>query len=146
MARSYLIVIAFLLNLNSFAQQAPFHISLEAVNIPELGGLHSFAFGQHDGKWLIIGGRLDGLHQRQPFAAFNKAGHNTQLFVIDPNSKQKWSVPLTELSASLQEQLSATNMQFKQSGNTLYLIGGYGYSAGRKDHITYDNLTAVHIP
>jgi hypothetical protein len=30
-----------------------------------LGGLQSFAYGHHDGKWLIIGGRKDGLRRRQ---------------------------------------------------------------------------------
>jgi hypothetical protein len=131
---------------NVLAQNTPFQIAIEPLNIDNLGGLQSFAFGQHEGKWLIIGGRLDGLHRRQPFAAFDQAGHNNQLIVIDPVAQQKWTTPLTSLSVGLQEQLSSTNMQFYQEGKHLYLTGGYGYSATANDHITYPNLTAVDVP
>jgi len=128
------------------AQSTPFNISIEPVNINGLGGIQSFAFGQYNGRWLIVGGRLDGLHQRQPFAAFDLAGHNNQLIVVDPVSKQKWSAPLTSLPVSIQEQLSATNMEFHQEGNILYYIGGYGYSATLADHTTFDKLTAIDVP
>jgi hypothetical protein len=131
---------------NVKSQSTPFNIYIEPMNIIGLGGLQSFAFGQHDGKWLVIGGRLDGLHRRQPFAAFDQAGHNTQLFVIDPISNQKWTASITSLSNPLQEQLKSTNMQFYQVGNYLYLLGGYGYSATLGDHTTFSNLTAVDVP
>jgi len=128
------------------AQASPFNIHLEPLTIPNVGGLQAYAFGQYDGKWLIVGGRLDGLHRRQPFATFDIAGHNNQLIVIDPVSKQKWSAPLTSLPVSIQEQLSSTNMEFIQEGDYLYLIGGYGYSNTAADHVTYKNLTAVEVP
>lgn len=128
------------------AQSSPFNIHLEPLTIPNVGGLQAYAFGQHDGKWLIVGGRLDGLHRRQPFATFDIAGHNTQILVIDPVLKQKWSAPLTSLPIAMQEQLSATNMEFIQEGNFLYLIGGYGYSNTIGDHTTYPNLCAVNVP
>lgn len=143
---SYLLLLFITFTLKSNAQIAPFQIAIEPLNISNLGGLQSYAFGQHNGKWLIIGGRLDGLHRRQPFAAFNVAGHNNQLIVVDPISEQKWTAPLTSLSVGLQEQLSSTNMQFYQVGNYLYLTGGYGYSATANDHTTYSNLTAVDVP
>lgn len=135
-----------LLTLGLSAQTSPFNIHLEPVSIPGLGGVQSFAYGQHAGKWLIVGGRLDGLHRRQPFATFDIAGHNNQLIVIDPASQQKWSAPLTSLPVPMQEQLSATNMQFHQEGNFLYITGGYGYSNTAGDHITYDKLTAIDVP
>ena len=61
------------------AQTTPFNVHLEPLAIDNVGGLQSFAFGQHNGKWLILGGRLDGLHRRQPFASFDLAGPNNQL-------------------------------------------------------------------
>ncbi len=128
------------------AQTSPFNIELEPLVIPNVGGLQAYAFGQHEGKWLIIGGRLDGLHRRQPFATFDVAGHNNQLIVIDPIARQKWSAPLTSLPVAMQEQLSSTNMEFIQEGDYLYLLGGYGYSNTAADHITYDKLTAVDVP
>ncbi|MEE9439785.1 MAG: hypothetical protein V3V14_12340 [Saprospiraceae bacterium] len=56
--------------------QTPFNVAIEPINISGLGGLQSFAFGQDNGKWLLVGGRLDGLHRRQPWASFDLAGHN----------------------------------------------------------------------
>jgi len=132
--------------LHSSAQTSPFNIQLQPLSVPGTGGLQSFAYGQHGGKWLLIGGRLDGLHRRQPFASFDLAGHNNQLLVIDPVTQQQWTAPLTSLPAALQEQLSSTNMQFYQNGDYLYLTGGYGYSNTAADHVTYDKLTAVEVP
>ncbi|NEN24374.1 T9SS type A sorting domain-containing protein [Cryomorpha ignava] len=142
-------ILAFLLiafTANSYAQTPPFQIAIEPMDIPDLGGLQAYAFGQDNGKWLIIGGRLDGLHRRQPFAAFDVAGLNTQITVVDPVTQQKWSAPLASLPTGLREQLSSTNMEFYQQGDYLYILGGYGYSNTAGDHITYSKLSAVHVP
>jgi hypothetical protein len=111
-----------------------------------LNGIQSYAYAQHDGKWLIVGGRIDGLHRRQPFASFDVAGLNTNVIVIDPNSNQHWSAPLNSLSQSLQDQLSSTNMQFYQQDSMLYFVGGYGHSVQTGTKITYNKLTAIHVP
>lgn len=137
-------LLLFSLNFNLIAQD-PFYIALEPMSIPELGGIQSYAYAQHDGKWLIVGGRLDGLHRRQPWAAFDVAGHNTQMIVVDPVAGLKWTCDLTSLPLALQDQLSSTNMQFEQDGDYLYLVGGYGYSQIVNDHITYPNLSAIHV-
>jgi hypothetical protein len=131
---------------NLKSQTAPFNIYIEPMNINGLGGLQAYAFGQHNGKWLIVGGRLDGLHRRQPFAAFDVVGNNNQLIVVDPVAQQKWAAPLSSLPIGLQEQLSSTNMEFFQEGDYLYLLGGYGYSNTSADHITYPNLSAIKVP
>jgi Secretion system C-terminal sorting domain len=128
------------------AQQSPFQLSIEPMSIEGLGGVQSFAVGQHEGIWLIIGGRIDGLHRRQPWASFDEAGLHTQLLVIDPMAQQKWTAPLSVLPLNIREQLSATNMEFIQEGDYLYLIGGYGYSDSEGDHITYPYMTAVKVP
>lgn len=147
MAKKLLVFIGLLLNsILIFAQTAPFDVLIEPLNIEGLGGIQSYSFGQHNGKWLIVGGRLDGLHRRQPFAAFDVAGNNNQIIVVDPIAQQKWSAPLSSLPARLQEQLSSTNMQFFQEGDYLYCIGGYGYSNISADHITYPNLSAIKVP
>lgn len=142
----YLIVLFIGQGLASLAQNAPFEVMLQPVNIAGLSGLQAFAWGQHDGKWLLIGGRKDGLHQRQPFAAFDVPGHNTDLIVVDPIAQQKWTAPLSALPTAIQEQLSSTNMQFYQEGDYLYLVGGYGYSATAANHITFPNMTAIKVP
>lgn len=131
--------------LNNFAQIAPFTIEIEPISLNGLGGIQSFAFGQANGKWLIIGGRLDGLHKRQPNASFDLAGHNNQLIVVDPITLQKWTSPITSLSIELQEQLKSTNMQFYQRGDYLYLTGGYGYSSQLNDHTTFNKMIAIQV-
>ena len=66
--------------------------------------------------------------------------------MIDPVSKQKWTAPLTSLSVALQEQLSATNLEFHQDGDYLYVIGGYGYHNATASRKTFDQLTAIDVP
>jgi hypothetical protein len=142
----FLFVFTLIFGLFSQAQSFPYELKIDSISIPQLGGLQSFSVGQANGKWLVVGGRLDGLHRRQPWAAFDSAGHNTQLVVIDPILKKRWAAPLTALSTSLQEQLSSTNMEFIQKGEYLYLMGGYGISKTAGDHITFPCLTAIHLP
>lgn len=147
MTKFFSIIIGLILfSISALAQTAPFNIHIEPINISGLGGLQSYAYGQDNGKWLIIGGRLDGLHQRQPFAAFDVAGNNNQLIVIDPASQQKWTAAITSLSVALQEQLSSTNMEFHQEDSYLYIIGGYGYNTATASRLTFDNLTAIDVP
>jgi hypothetical protein len=129
-----------------YSQDAPFNIHLEPLSVPNLGGLQAYAFGQHEGKWLILGGRLDGLHRRQPFASFDVAGNNNQIIVVDPGNLQVWTSDLTSLTIGLQEQLSSTNMEFHQEGDYLYIVGGYGFNNATSSRKTFDNLTAVNVP
>lgn len=147
MKKIVLTVLIFLMGKNLIqAQTSPFEIFLEPMSISGLGGLQAFAFGQYDGKWLIVGGRLDGLHRRQPFASFDVAGNNNQLLVIDPTTQQFWTATIGALSVDLQEQLSSTNMQFHQEGNYLYVLGGYGYHTATTSRKTFNFLTAIDVP
>lgn len=131
---------------NAIGQDSPFQIHLEPFSIEGLSGVQSFAVGTHAGKWVILGGRLDGLHKRQQNQSFDIPGHNKSIIVVDPIAKLKWTAPLSSLSVSLQDQLSSTNIEFQQDGNYLYLIGGYGYSAAFGSRVTYDKLTAIDVP
>jgi hypothetical protein len=140
----FLIALAF--TIQTHAQTAPFQVAIEPVNISGLEGLQAFAYGRHNGKWLLMGGRLDGLHRRQPWATFDSAGQNDHLTVVDPVTQQNWSAPLSSLPVNMQEQLSSTNMEFHQDGEYLYVVGGYGYSITADDHITHPSLIAVKIP
>ena len=128
------------------AQDAPFGVRLEAVRIAGFEGRQSFACGQHDGKWLLLGGRKDGLHRRQPFASFDQDGQGADAVVVDPQTGRSWHASLSLLPSPLREQLSSTNMQFRQDGPVLYLVGGYGFSPSADDHMTFPHLTAVDVP
>lgn len=120
-------------------------VALQPVQISGLPGLHSFAFAQHDGKWLVIGGRKDGIHARQPFNAFPASDNNTDIYVIDIEAKEIWASTLNLLPDGLREQLQSTNMNFFQDQDTLYIIGGYAYSEKEGDHITFPFLTSVQV-
>lgn len=135
------------LGFNIYSQNTfPYDVVLTPISIPNLPGLHSYAFAQHNGKWLIIGGRKDGIHARQPFNAFPGSQNNTDLYVIDIATQQFWSSTLNVLPTGIKEQLQSTNMNFYQDGNALYIIGGYAFSASNNNHITFDKLTAIDVP
>ena len=123
-----------------------YDVVLTPVTVTGLPGLHSYAFGQHNGKWLIIGGRKDGIHARQPFNAFPNSQNNTDIYVVDIATNQLWSASVNTLPTGLKEQLQSTNMNFYQDENSLYIIGGYAFSATADDHITFSNLTAIDVP
>jgi len=139
-------MLAIMLYINSFGQESfNFSVTLEPLIISDLPGLHSYAVAQHDGKWLVIGGRLDGMHARQPFNSFPSSQNNTEIYVIDVESQQFWSASLNTLPTGIYEQLQSTNMNFYQDSDTLYIIGGYGFSSTANDHITFPNLTSVLV-
>ncbi|MDO8998641.1 MAG: T9SS type A sorting domain-containing protein [Bacteroidota bacterium] len=130
-----------------FAQTIPFNyaVKIKPITINNLPGLHSYAVAQYNGKWLVIGGRKDGIHARQPFNAFPVASSNTDIYVIDVNTQQFWTASVNGLPTGLKEQLQSTNMNFYQDKDSLYIIGGYGYSSTAVDHITYPNLTSISV-
>ena len=123
-----------------------YQVQLNPVSIPNLPGLHSYVYGQSGGKWLIIGGRLDGMHARQPFSSFPNASNNTNIYVVDIATQQFWTASINSLATGLKEQLQSTNMNFHQDGETLYIIGGYAFSETANDHITFNKLTSVNVP
>ena len=123
-----------------------FSVALQPVEIPELPGVHSYAYGQHDGKWLIIGGRIDGLHARRPLESFPASHNNTSIFVIDIANREFLSASILSLPTGLREQLQSTNFNFHQHADTLYIIGGYAYSESLDRYVTFPNLTTVLVP
>ncbi len=140
-----LFTVVFFLDTHAQTSNFPFEVVLKADSIAGFDGLHSFAYGQRNGKVVLIGGRPEGIHARQPFNAFPASLNNQILQVLDLQTKQYWSRTLTDLSVSLQEQLQSTNMNFYQDGNSLILAGGYAYSNSANDHITFPYLTRIDL-
>lgn len=147
--RFFLSIFLVIISVASFAQKknqaAPFSIRLEHLEIDGLPGLQSFAYATWEHKWLLVGGRVDGLHRRQPWASFSEAGQNRYFYVIDPTEKKVWKASMEHLPVNLQEQLQSTNMEFIQVENNLILAGGYGYSKTLDDHITYPYLVVIKV-
>ncbi|HNV51062.1 MAG TPA: hypothetical protein PKH57_09025 [Bacteroidales bacterium] len=142
------IVLLFILtlSLNAFGQNNfNYELSLVPVSVTNLPGLHSYVFAQHNGKWLVIGGRKDGLHARQPFNSFPASQNNTDIYVVDVTNDQFWTSSVNSLPSGLKEQLQSTNMNFYQDADTLFIIGGYGFSETVNNHITHPYLTSVNV-
>jgi len=141
-----LFILTFVINLTAVHAQVPFEIQLESDSINGLPGLHSYAFGKHNGKWIIIGGRTNGLHGFQPPNAFPYSGQNTRVYVVDPIAETVQSSDLSVLNAAIFEQVISGNMQFIQRDTVLYFFGGYGYSVTAGDHMTYPGVVAINLP
>ncbi len=139
----YLILIALCLVRPAYTQDL-FTLTFDTVGIPGLPGLHSFAAATHEGKWLLLGGRRDGLHQK--FNAFGAADANQDIYVVDPTIPQVWQRSLAGLPDTLREQLQSANMAFCQFGDWLCFVGGYGQRISNGLHTTYPYFTFIDVP
>lgn len=140
----FLLMFSSLISL-SMGQQMSLVIEIEKQNTLQMNGIQSYAIGTHQGKCLIIGGRVDGLHRRQPFAAFDEEGNNKQVFVVNLKDNSVVSASINLFPENLREQLQSTNMQFYQQQDLLFLVGGYGYSASIEEHTTYSKLIVLQV-
>jgi hypothetical protein len=127
-----------------FAQQV-FDVTITPVSIAGAPAIHSFAFGQYNGKWIFIGGRRNGLHGFEPPFGFPANGINDSVFVVDPVGNQSWSASAATLPLNIREAVTLSNMEYFQNDTMLYMIGGYGYNSSLSDFITFPHLTAIDI-
>jgi hypothetical protein len=118
----------------------------------EVPTLHSYAVGEYDGKWLMLSGRTNGLHGfngAMPDENFPPAFQNREVWVLDLASRQTWHRSLEDassgLSAAQVASLSPANTQFYQSGESLYMTGGYGVDETGA-YVTFDTLSAIDVP
>ncbi len=131
----FVVVIVFNFVLNA-QMMSEFTIELKGKEtLPELG-IQSFSWGKSGDEVLIIGGRLDGLHKRQPWASFDSLGHNQQLIVWNTKTNETWKAKYSNLTIAIFEQLKATNHCFSQVCDSLFIVGGYGISQ-KEGHITF---------
>ncbi|HEX2278862.1 MAG TPA: hypothetical protein VHN13_17335 [Candidatus Tectomicrobia bacterium] len=131
----------------------PFQVEFVEAAFPGAPGLHSFAFGEANGKWLFIGGRTSGIHAFDPLPInnFPPAMANHWVWVLDPALRQAWSIDLYDASITpplglVADALSSSNTQSFQNGDTLYVIGGYGYNRSTNLMQTFPTLTAINVP
>lgn len=123
-----------------------FTLKVEPMTISTMPGIQSYAWAKYEGKWVLLGGRTDGLHKRQANASFDQAGQNSFITVVDPVTEQVWTSSISSLPTPIQEQFLSTNMEFIQADSFLYVLGGYGYSVSKGTHITHPVMSAIHLP
>ncbi len=133
------------------SEDLPFTIEVTQADFMLPSGLHSFASGVYDDKWLLIAGRMNGLHG---FGSGNNNfapdQQNTQVYVVDHHKKKVWTRDLHDTQSGFTQDiidtLTVTSPQYYQSGNTLYMSGGYGVDTATGEFSTKNTLSAIDIP
>ena len=65
--------------------------------------------------------------------------------MVDVAANQVWSASVNVLPTALKEQLQASNFNFYQDENALYIIGGYAFSDTANDHITFNKMSSIDV-
>jgi hypothetical protein len=124
-------------------------ISLAPATVPTL---HSAVAAVWQDQWVLLAGSTNGLHGMTGNNAFDPQYQNREVWVIDPVTRQSWHKSLVEtssasgLSADAVDSLSSVNTEFYQQGETLLVVGGYGYKRSVANHKTFDTLTFIDLP
>jgi hypothetical protein len=143
--RFALLLLLSTLSISTQAQIDSFRVEIEPYVLNDMPGIHSGAVASYNGRWIIIGGRVNGLHGFQSPFAFPTSGKNEFAWVIDPISGQKWSSPMSSLPVDMYESLTSSNIPFCQVENTLYMVGGYGWSDVANDFKTFHTLSSIDL-
>lgn len=144
----FLISVAFFQLVLTHAQlgpEVPFSISIEPIEGTFITGTHSSAFAKSGDKWLIIGGRLNGLHGLNSNDGFPPEFANEYIIVLDTSSWTETVASINQLPTSIADPLRSTNMEFIQLGSYLYMLGGYGRDNEAGIFVTFPKLTAIHV-
>lgn len=143
---AFILFILFLFCPLTWAQtQTDFDVSIEEITIENMPPIHSFAWGQSNGVWLLIGGRINGLHGFMPNSSFPKSTQNTFLYVVNPQNNTVYSASVQTLPALIADQLASSNLEFYQDNGKLYVIGGYGVSSVTNSPITFPNICSIDV-
>lgn len=128
-----------------YGQQDTFSVEIKPIEIPNMPGLHSGAVATINNRWIFIGGRTNGLHGFLSPFAFPNDNKNTNIYIVDRNTNEIWSAPVNNLPLNLYEPLTSSNIPFYQDGNTLYMLGGYGWSEAANNFKTFSTLTKIDL-
>lgn len=128
----------------------PFSISIQEAGFALPSGIHSGAFAEHQGKWIFLAGRTNGLHGFGPGPAnFPPSQQNTTVYVINPDTQEVFSRELTTTSSGLTpaqiDHLSVTSPQCFHNQETIYISGGYGVDTLTGLFSTKPVLTAIDL-
>lgn len=125
-----------------------FHISLKEKPLTNsIPTTHSNVWARSGNKIVCFGGRADGFHglvaMKKPFKSSEA---NDMIFVINLDD---FSFQSMKLSASSEYylQMTSTNAQFCQSGDSLYVVGGFGRSSlqSEQSDTTFNKMIVFSI-
>ena len=142
----FVLFIANLFSLAGFAQNPePIQLSFEEISIAGAPALQSFVGTEYNGKWILLGGRTDGLHDHRPPFSFPANMANDQIWMVDPNTADVYSASVNSLPDNIQNQCLSTNIEFERIGNHLIMLGGYGVDINTNTHTTHPVITRVDL-
>ena len=128
----------------------PFKIVIQQAHFELPVGIHSGASACHEGLWVFIAGRINGLHGFNDPQNFPPDSQNYSVYVVDPKSGITASRPLNDPTSGLTQQqidwLSVTSPQSYQAGQKLYMTGGYGVDSDTGNYSTKPILSVINIP
>lgn len=144
------LLLFFCLNLKSAlkAQVQQFTVEVtDTASLFSMPAVHSYAFGQWEGKWIIIGGRINGLHGFTPPSGFQPNGVSSDIYIVDPIADTRISENVYSAFSDtvMWDALQAAFYQFSQHDSMLYITGGYGLLTDSADNYTLPNLIAVNL-
>ena len=129
----------------SAASAGDIAITLHPFTIAGFTGRQSFVHGSHGSRIVLIGGRTDGLHRRQPPMSFGPEGEPLTVEVLDLMERKHWSAPVNGLPADVLDQWTSTNACFVQVDSLMYIIGGYGIASAGGGHRTHPVWSIVNV-
>ncbi|MBS0616213.1 MAG: hypothetical protein JSR58_06650 [Verrucomicrobia bacterium] len=125
----------------------PFRIKIEIADFSLPIGVQTYASGISNDKYVIIAGRLAGSHTFN--LPFPPDGQNPFVFVIDPEKKsvsyRSLADPSSGLSQTQIDALSTVAPQYYQSGQTLYVCGGYGIDTASGQFNTKSSIASIDM-
>lgn len=126
--------------------QIPYQLVVQPSPKQAAPGLQSFSLGQHDGVWLLIGGRRNGFHRTSAReSTFPSRYANDSVYAINPITGDRWSMPLP---AALRDRLRVSNAASLDDNGILYILGGYGSTCDDDKptcYQTFPSLTAINV-
>lgn len=112
-----------------------------------LPGIQSCAWAISNNYLLLIGGRDEGFHGLpQNDTVFRTRKANTSVWVIDLTDFSYVSTPLNTTDTSL-FQLFASDFEFCEDADTLYIAGGYGIqnATDPQSNSTFARMTVIQV-
>lgn len=114
----------------------------EATSLyPTLENMSGYAVGQYEDYLMVFGGII----QSESTELYEEDFPNLEILLIDFKRERASAYTNSQLDGALGEQMSATGLSYYQQGNTLYLLGGYGYSESQNQYITFPYITAIDL-
>ncbi len=129
-------------------QPLPFNVSIELADFSLPLGIQSGVSAQLGANYVLLAGRTNGLHGFNISDDFPPSQQNITVIVINVQTKTVYTRSLhdSDLTQAQIDTLSVTSPQYYQSGNTLYMTGGYGIDTASATFSTKDVLTAIDVP